>query len=174
MTAGRAKKETTKKKTARDLFGEAFRTLGERKYEKAATMFDKLINSFPEEEEVLARAKTFQRACQRALEEKSPKKPKRSAEQHFDMGVFHHNNQDFAAATDHFQKAMNDAGAQVDYIHYAWAATKAQQGNFDEALAELKKAAKIDSVNLHFARNDPDFEPLREHDGFRELLGIRR
>ena len=62
------------------------------------------------------------------------------------MGVFHHNNQDYAAAADHFQKALKGAGDAADYVHYAWAATKVQQGDLDEALAELKKAAKIDAA----------------------------
>jgi tetratricopeptide (TPR) repeat protein len=89
------------------------------------------------------------------------------------MGVFHHNNSDYTAAADHFQKALKSAGEGADYIHYAWAATKVQQGDLDEGLAELKKAAKIDSANLCYASNDPDFEPLEEHPGFYELLGIK-
>jgi tetratricopeptide (TPR) repeat protein len=173
MTAEQAKKRTRTKKTARDLFGDAFKAFGERKYDKASTLFAKLIESFPEEEEVLARARTFHRTCQRALEEKGRSSPRRSAEDHFDMGVFHHNNRDYAAALEHFRKALKSAGDDADYIHYAWAATKVQEGELDEGLAKLKQAAKIDPANLYHASNDPDFEPLEGHEEFRKLLGLR-
>lgn len=172
MTAVKAKKGTTTKKSARDLFGEAFKALGQRKYDKADTVFEKIITGFPDEEDVLARARTFQRTCQTALEKKSRKTTKRSAEEDFDMGVFHHNNQDYDEAVGFFQKALKSAGSDAAYIYYAWAATKVQQGNLDEGLAELKKAAKIDSANLCYAQNDPDFEPLEGHEEFRALLGL--
>jgi len=170
MTAGRVKKETKTKKTARDLFGDAFQALGERKYDKAAATFEKIISGFPDEDDVVARAKTFQLTCQRALEAEAQKPMRQSAEQHFDMGVFHHNNQDYAAAVDHFQKALKGVSGDADHIHYAWAATKVQQGDLDEGLEELRKAVKIDKANLSYASNDPDFEPLSEHEGFRELM----
>ena len=172
MSAVKAKKGTTTKKSARDLFGEAFKALGQHKYDKADTVFEKIIAGFPDEEDVLAIARTFQRTCQNALEKKSAKTTKRSAEEDFDMGVFHHNNHDYAEANAYFQKALKSAGSDADYIYYAWAATKVQQGDLDEGLAELKKAAEIDSANLCYAINDPDFEPMEEHEGFRALLGM--
>jgi len=171
MTAERVKKGTTAIKTARDLFGEAFQALGARQYDKAAKAFEKIIDSFPEEEDVLARARTFQVTCQRALAEKAKKTTRQSAEEHFDLGVFHHNNQDYSAAADHFQQALKAVKGDADYIHYAWAATMVQQGNLDEGLAELKKAVKIDKANLCYASNDPDFAPLAEHEGFHKLVG---
>jgi len=173
MTAGRAKKETTTGEKARGLFGDAFKLLGERKYDEAATILEKIIVGFPDESDIIARARTFQRICQRAAEEKSQKTPRRSVEEQFDMGVFHHNNQDYAKAAGYFEKALKGAGQDADYIHYAWAATKAQQGDFDDALTELEKAAKIDPANIYYAGNDPDFEPMAEHQGFRSLLGIK-
>lgn len=173
MTAGQSKRGSKTKKTAHDLFGEAFKALGEHKYEKASTMFEKIVTDFPDEDEVLARAKTFQLACQRALEAKTRKVSRRSVEEHFDLGVFHHNNSNYAKAAEHFQKALKGAGENADFVHYAWAATKVQQGDLDEALKELKLAASIDPSNLCYASNDPDFKPLEGHEGFRELLGLK-
>jgi len=170
MTAEKAKKGTTTKKSARDLFGEAFKALGQRKYDKAATVFETIISGYPDEEEVLARARTLQRTCKNALDKKSSKATKRSAEEEFDMGVLHHNNRDYDEADACFQKALKSAGGDADYIYYAWAATKVQQGNLLEGLAELRKAAKIDSANLCYASNDPDFEPLEGNEEFRDLL----
>jgi tetratricopeptide (TPR) repeat protein len=169
MTA--VKKGTRTKKTARDFFGDAFKALSERKFDKAAAAFEKIINNFPDEEDVVARAKTLQSTCEKAMLAKQRKATRQTAEQHFDMGVFHHNNRDFAAATDRFQKALKSVKGAADHIHYAWAATKVQQGELDDGLEELKKAAKIDEANLCYAANDPDFEPLAEHEKFRKLVG---
>jgi tetratricopeptide (TPR) repeat protein len=159
------------KKTVRDLFGDAFKALGEHKYESAARAFDKLVKGFPEEEDVLARVRTFQKVCQRAIEAKSGKKERISAEGHFDLGVYHHNNGDYREASDHFQKALKSAGPDADHVLYAQAATKIQQGSLEEGLEDLQKAAKINEVNLIFASNDPDFKPVQEHPKFLKLVG---
>ena len=168
MTAVKAKRKTGTKKTARELYGEAFKALGEQKYEKAATGFQKIIASFPDEQEVLAKARTYQRTCQRALAMKKRKKPLKSAEEHFDAGVFHHNNRNFDDAVAHFEKALKISKDSA-HVYYAWAATQVQQGDLEEGLETLKKAAKIDETSLCYAINDPDFEPLAGHEGFREL-----
>jgi len=169
MTAVKAKSKTRTKKTARELYGEAFKALGDQKYEKAASTFEKIIASFPDEPEVLARARTFQSTCQRALAEKGRKKPLRSAEELFDAGVFHHNNRNYEDAQAHFEKALRNSKDEAAHIYYALAATQVQQGNLEEGLAKLEKAAKIDKASLCYASNDPDFEPLEGHAGFRNL-----
>ena len=172
MAAVKAKKPAKRtKKTARDLFGDAYKALGERKFENASRIFDKIVKGFPEEEEVLARVRTFQRVCERAIEAKGRKRTRLNAEAHFDLGVYHHNNGDYTEATDHFQKALKSAGKQSDHVLYAQAATKVQQGSLEEGLADLQKAAKIDEANLVFASNDPDFEPVQEHPKFLKLIG---
>jgi hypothetical protein len=65
------------------------------------------------------------------------------------------------------------AGEDSDYIYYAMAAGKAQQGDLEEALQDLEKAIKMNKENSFFARNDPDFEAFAGHDGFCQLLGIK-
>lgn len=173
MTAGQAKKQVGTKKSARELYGEAFKALGEKKYERAAGVFEKLIAGFPDEQEILARAKIFQRTCQRALGEKGPNKTLVSAEEHYDAGVFQHNNRNYDDAMAHFQKALKSSKDDASHIYYAWAATQVQQGNLEEGLAKLEKAVETDEANRCYASSDPDFEPLEAHEGFRKLIDVR-
>jgi hypothetical protein len=46
-----------------------------------------------------------------------------------------------------------------------------KKGNKSEALKNLKKAFELDSRLKEYAKKDSDFDPIREDDEFKRLLG---
>ncbi|MGH9340320.1 MAG: TPR end-of-group domain-containing protein [Acidobacteriota bacterium] len=165
------KKKETFKKNAYGLFEEATGLFNNKKYKQALALFQKIKESFPEEIDVVARANSFIKICNRQLQQVEVKRPTQ-AEGLFDLGVVHHNSGSYDQAMQCFEDALKlEKKDKADYIYYAMASTEIRQGNSDQALKNLKKAIQIRSENRFFARNDPDFERLSESETFQELVG---
>jgi hypothetical protein len=64
-----------------------------------------------------------------------------------------------------FQAHPESAG-----LHYNLACLEAIQGNRDAALASLRRAGELNSKMPEYAREDADFESLRDDREFRELV----
>lgn len=56
-------------------------------------------------------------------------------------------------------------------IHYNMACLHALMTNPESSVFHLNKALMSDSSLITHARNDPDFDGIRDHPGFRELMG---
>ena len=55
-------------------------------------------------------------------------------------------------------------------VHYVLASTLALKGERREALEHLQQAIELNATNRVYARNDPDFEPLRDDENFQNLI----
>jgi tetratricopeptide (TPR) repeat protein len=58
--------------------------------------------------------------------------------------------------------------------YYNMACAQVKQGEHREALSWLKKAITLDPESLRWAKEDPDFDAVKNHGGFQELLQVRK
>ena len=151
-----------------DLFEKATRALGKRDYDKARDHFDALISQFPDERDVLERARAYLVLCERALDKRPAFKPK-TFDDVLHQGVFLHNKGDFEDAMKLLRQAA-EMQPQNEHAQYCLAATSARAGDTATALRALRQAVDLGPHNRTQARSDSDFEDLREHEEFVAIL----
>ena len=140
-------------------------------FKKAKNELKTLLHSFPQETEILARARSYILICDR--EESTQKKTETSAEQLYALGVMEHNNAHYDEAINYYLQSMKSRPG-LDYIYYSIAASQAMKGDLDESLKNLRRAIELNEDSRIYARNDHDFAVFQENKEFAELLGISR
>lgn len=130
----------------------------------AADLFRTVIERYPEERELLERARLYLRVCERETARNTPP-PETPAEQVYAATVSL-NAGDHATALHHLQRALN-ADPENDHAHYIMSAALSLRGRREEALEHLFRAIELNPENRAQARQDPDLENIRDLDGFR-------
>lgn len=151
-----------------DAFEKAVKALGKRDHEKARELFDQLIESYPDERDLLDRARSYREVCRAALESKPAAKPK-GFDALLSNAVLAHNRGEFEAALGLLDQALGLEPSSDDAL-YCIAASAAQSGDADRALDALGKAIEIEPGNRAQARSDSDFDGLRENEAFIDLV----
>lgn len=136
-------------------------------YTGAAESFRTVIERYPEERELVERAQIFLRVCERETARLAP--PPQSSDDHVYAATVALNSGDHAAAMGHLQRALS-ADQENDHAHYMMAAALSARGRREEALEHLKRSIVLNPQNRTQARQDPDLENIREHEGFRAAL----
>lgn len=136
-------------------------------FEKAAAQFRQVIERYPSERELNERSVLYLRVCERELMRRAPA-PQTPQERVYAATVAL-NAGDQAAALDHLRRAISEA-PDSDHAHYIMAVALASFGQTAEALAHLRRSIALNPDNRSLARQDPDFESVRELDGFRAAL----
>ena len=137
----------------------------------AAELFRTVIDKYPEERELLERARLYLRVCERETARNTPP-PETPAEQVYAATVSL-NAGDHATALHHLQHALN-RDPDNDHAHYIMSAALSLRGRRDEALEHLQRAIELNPDNRAQARQDPDLENIRDLDGFRAILDAPR
>jgi len=146
----------------KDLYGSNFK--------RALKHLTEIEHSKINRPELIEKAQSLRRLCERKLDKSGGKLDSNSPEVIYDHGIFCHNNGDFDEALDHFKKSLAAADNKLDYVYYAMAATQTLQGQNDQALTSLKEAIKLNENCRIHASNDPDFVNLGEDEEFRALI----
>lgn len=178
-TATRSKGASTRKKTrgteesarytkALDAFERAVKTLHKGDFDKASTQFEAIVSGFPEEKEVVDRARTFLNVCARRQKGSRAFSPK-DAEGLVSYGVFLHNEGDFKGAVDKLSKAA-EMDPKSDHAQYCLAASYARMGDAREATRHLKRAITADPYNRVLALTDADFDSVRTDPSISQIL----
>lgn len=136
-------------------------------YRAAADQFKVILDRYPDERELLERARLYLRVCERETA-RQPAGPKTPAERVYAATVAL-NSGDHAGALDHLQRALTD-DPDSDHAHYTMAVALGMRGRLDEALDHLRNAIGLNPDNRGLARQDPDLESLRNHQNFRSVL----
>lgn len=141
--------------------------LHKQNYSDALGRFQLIKEQYPEEKELADRTNRYIQICHSMLDAKSsqPKKP----EEFFYHGVMKANEADFDAAIGFLDRALQ-SDPKDEKIHYVLASTLALKGDSGEAVKHLQKAIDLNATNRIFARNDPDFEQLRDDETFQNLI----
>ncbi len=149
--------------------GKGIEFIYKKDYKKARNELTTLVRSFPDETEILARARSYLQICDR--EEQSQKKPEIAQDQLYALGVLEHNKANYDAAISYFQQSLKKH-PDADYIYYSVAASLARKGDLQASMEHLKKAIELNEDSRIFARNDEDFSVFETDEKFSELLGI--
>ena len=133
----------------------------------AAELFRTVIERYPEERELLERARLYLRVCERETARNTPP-PETPAEQVYAATVSL-NAGDHATALHYLQRALS-ADPENDHAHYIMSAALSLRGRREEALEHLYRAIELNPENRTQARQDPDLENIRDLDGFRTAM----
>jgi tetratricopeptide (TPR) repeat protein len=133
----------------------------------AADHFRAVLDRYPEERELLERARLYLRVCERETA-RQPPAPRTPAERVY-AATIALNAGDHAAAADHLQRALSE-DPKNDHAHYTMAVALGLRGRLDDALEYLGNAVGLNPENRSLALQDPDLEPVRGHSRFGDVL----
>ncbi len=137
-------------------------------FKKARHELKSLLDSYPEEPEILSRARTYLHICDR--EEAGHRKPTVSSDQLYALGVLDHNRGNYDGAIALFRQSLVNH-PDADYVFYSLAASLAMKGETAEAIQNLKRAIELNEDNRVYAKNDSDFAALHITRDFMSLVG---
>ena len=171
MSAGN-RKPVSERRTSQavEQFEKAIKALGRKEYDKAREQFEAVAAAFPEEREVVERARAYQVLCDRAVAEgkRAAYKPK-GFDELLTYGVFLHNRGEYEEALKTLRQAT-DLQPKNENALYCLAATSARAGDNESALKALRAAIAASADTRAQARRDTDFDSLREDDEFNALV----
>jgi len=136
-------------------------------FQGAGGFFRTVLERYPEERELLERARLYLRVCEREAERRQPV-PKTPAERVYAATVAL-NSGDHNGALDHLQRALSE-DPESDHAHYIMAVALGMRQRSQEAFDHLRQAIALNPENRTLARQDPDLESLRDHPGFKDAL----
>lgn len=132
----------------------------------AAAALRNVIELFPDERELLERAGLYLKVCEREL---TPKEPLRSTDDQVYAATVALNAGDDGSAVQQLQRALVQ-DPMHHQAHYMMAVAMARRQAWTSALEHLRQAIARNPENRALARQDPDFEQLRNMEGFRAAL----
>lgn len=141
------------------------RAMQERKFDKARTLFQKLVTAGPKE--LADRVSVHLNACNQQLARASVNF--KTAEEHYDYVVSLMNVGDYVTAREHLDKLLKQ-NAKAEYVVYGLAALDCLTGHVEDSLRRLDEALRLKPQLRFQARNDSDFQNLAEDPRFTELL----
>jgi tetratricopeptide (TPR) repeat protein len=137
-------------------------------FHAAAGYFRNVQDGYPEERELLERARLYLRVCERETSRQPPPTPKTPAERVYAATVAL-NSGDHAGALDHLERALGE-DPESDHAHYIMAVALGMRSRVGEALDHLRLAIGLNPDNRGLASQDPDLESIRTHESFRAVL----
>ena len=136
-------------------------------YPEALERFQAVVTGFPQEKELTDRAQVYVRICNGMSDRREPQP--RKPEDFFYYGVMKANEANYDEAVKFLERALQTS-PKDEKVHYVLASTLAQKGERRQALERLKEAIELNTTNRIHARNDPDFEQLRDDENFQNLI----
>jgi tetratricopeptide (TPR) repeat protein len=151
---------------ARREYDRGVAALQRRRIDEAEKHFSELTQKYPEERELVDRARVYLAVCarQKSAVAESLSEP----EDFYYAAVLEKNRGNVTEAIEHLKRAVRkNGGGKVDFL---LACCYAQRGESDSALEFLRRAIGEDQRNRILARHDRDFDPVRDTPEFQELL----
>ncbi|MDD8020529.1 MAG: tetratricopeptide repeat protein [Acidobacteriota bacterium] len=154
---------------ALSLYGQGIKDFRRREYDKAVSSFESLIEKFPEEHELVDRARVYLTICQKGQKRESASL--KTVEDYLFYAQMKINQGDYEGALKLLDRALEfkkDEGR----IYYLMATAYVQENRLDDSLEALKKAIQKDRAQAILAQNETDFEPLWEDKRFKVLVKL--
>lgn len=149
------------------MYERGLQALQRRDFAAAAEALRNVIERYPDERELLERARLYLKVCERELE------PKQTAPKTADEWVYAAtvalNAGDEATAFRHLQRALAE-DARHDHAHYMMAVATARRGDAAAALDHLRQAVSLNPENRSLARQDTELDTLRDQAAFKNVL----
>lgn len=149
------------------LYEKALGTLQKGKVTSAATLFQRLIDKYPDERELHERSHRYLEVCTR---KNTPDPAPTTVEERVYAATLALNSGADEEAISHLQAALKKA-PNSDHVQYMLAVAKATTGNVEEASSHLHRALELNPDNRFIARTEPTFDVLREDDALQQILG---
>jgi len=149
------------------LYETGVRALQKHDFDGAATSFRAVVQRYPEERELLERARLYLRVCERETAQR-PAGPQ-SAQERIYAATMALNAGDSETALSHLQRAIAQ-DPNSDHAHYILAVALSVGARKDDAVRHLKRAVELNPENRSLALQDEDLEALRDHEEFRAVL----
>lgn len=149
------------------MYERGLQALQRRDFAASADALRTVIERYPDERELLERARLYLKVCERELEPKEPA-PK-TADEWVYAATVALNAGDEANAMLNAQRAVT-ADARHDHAHYMMAVVSNRRGDTAAALEHLRRAVALNPENRSIARQDPELDTLREAPAFKAAL----
>jgi tetratricopeptide (TPR) repeat protein len=149
------------------MYERGLQALQRRDFAASADALRTVIERYPDERELLERARLYLKVCERELEPKEPT-PK-TADEWVYAATVALNAGDEANALLHLQRALT-ADPRHDHAHYMMAVASSRRGDVNAALDHLRRAVALNPENRSIARQDPELDSLRDAPAFRIAL----
>jgi tetratricopeptide (TPR) repeat protein len=146
-------------------YEQALRLLQTQKFEKAKSLFEKVIESGISE--LADRAKIHINICNQQLEQ--IQNTFSTPEEHYDFAVSLMNLGDFVTAREHLEN-LSAQRPGLDFVWYGLAVLECLTGRTTESLEHLAQSIRLNPGNRFQARNDSDFRNMADDPRFTELL----
>ncbi len=141
------------------------KAMQEHKFDKAKTLFQKVMTGGPRE--LADRAAVHLNTCnQRSARTATAFK---TAEEHYDYAVSLMNIGDYVGAREHLEKILKQ-NSKADYAVYGLSVLNCLTGHYEDSLKGLADAIRLNPGNRFQARNDSDFHNLADDPRFTELI----
>ncbi len=163
---GRGAGEMETYQKAVDAFERAVKTLYKGEFDKAKEQFESVLQSFPDESDLMDRLHTYIAVCERKL---APQKRPKSTEEMVTQGVMLLNEGDTAQAIKVLGKAL-EAEPSNPHIEYCLAAAYGRAGEAADSARHLKLAIAADPTSRFHAQTDDDFAPVKNRSEITALL----
>jgi tetratricopeptide (TPR) repeat protein len=141
------------------------KAMQERKFEKAKTLFQKVMATGLRE--LSDRAAVHLNTCNQHMARTAT--VFKTPEEHYDYAVSLMNIGDYVTAREHLDKILKQF-PQADYAWYGISVLDCLTGHFEASLKGLAEAIRLNPNNRYQARNDSDFQNLSDDPRFTELI----
>ena len=138
-------------------------------YRIALERFESVLRLYPEEKELHERVRLYINICRRQVVPREAE-PQSVDERLYAATLAINGGRYDEALT--LLRLVRDEDADNDHALYMLAVAHAQREELAEALAHLQRAIALNPENRALARQDPDLDPLRDHDAFRVVIEL--
>ncbi len=149
------------------MYERGLQALQRRDFAASADALRTVIERYPDERELLERARLYLKVCERELEPKEPT-PK-TADEWVYAATVALNAGDEASALRHLQRALSE-DSRHDHAHYMMAVASVRRNDPAAAVDHLRRAVSLNPENRSLAPQDPELEPLRDDAACRAAL----
>ena len=149
------------------LYERGLEALQRREFHAAAETLRRVVEQYPEERELHERVRLYLKICDR---ETSPAPPApQTLKERVYAATLALNAGAHEQALGHL-KAASGESPDDDHVQYMLAVVHTLRGDRELALTHLRRAIDLNPDNRTLARQAPDFEPIRHHEGFRQAV----
>jgi tetratricopeptide (TPR) repeat protein len=169
VTAKQEKAKKTEYDKALAAYDLAMKSFHKKDYEKVKEGLASFEKDYPKERELIDRAQIYLQICEDRL--KPAKTTLKTPEDYFQNGIHLMNQGQFDEALKSLDKARTKKPKDAKIL-YAMADANCLKEDHAACLDLLKQAVELDPSLAILARNERDFEPLKEDENFLEITAM--